>query len=90
MNCVNTPTDHEKREWARLAQAAYHTCRNAAGHTFSAAAALPAGATMDPQRFQKLQDGYRAWLVFGWVEFDTTPIAQTGAWGAAVLATGAL
>lgn len=59
-----TPNDHEKAEWARMAQAAYRTGRNAIGHRYSAAAALRHNEPLPLPRFDTLQSGYRAWLVF--------------------------
>lgn len=59
------PTDHEKREWSRLAQAAYRDGWNEVGHTFSAAGALRHGEPMSLTRFDLLQEVYREWLVFG-------------------------
>lgn len=57
-----TPTEHEKREWARLAQAAYKVSRNDIGHEFSGAASLMRNQQMDVERFDFLQAGYRGWL----------------------------
>lgn len=61
---VTTPTEHEKREWSRMATAAYSSGRNPIGHRYSMAATLFRGEPMDLQRFDALQNGYRAWLVF--------------------------
>lgn len=58
------PTNHEKREWSRMAQAAYASDHNTIGHRFSAAASLPHDATMPIDRFDSLQRDYRAWLCF--------------------------
>jgi hypothetical protein len=58
------PNQHEKNEWSRMANAAYAVMRNDIGHTYSAAASLPRDGTMLAARFYKLQDAYRAWLVF--------------------------
>lgn len=58
-----TPTEQEKSEWARFAQAAYAAGHNAIGHRASAAASLPRGGEMALVRFDTLQDRYRAWLV---------------------------
>lgn len=63
---TTTPTEHDKREWARMAADAYKSGRNGVGHRYSAAAALPAGATMPTPRYDALQVGYRSWLVRGW------------------------
>lgn len=59
-----TPTEHEKREWARMARAAYGAGHNDVGHRFSAAAALRAGEAMPAARFNHLQDDYRNWLCY--------------------------
>lgn len=67
-----TPTEHEKREWARMAQAAYQSGRNAVGHRYSAAAALRQDATISTELFDRLMDGYRRWLVDG-VPTDAAP-----------------
>lgn len=58
------PTEHEKAEWSRCAQAMYKCGNNHAGHWFSAAAALPANAVITLALFEALQSCYRAWLVF--------------------------
>jgi hypothetical protein len=50
-----TPTQHEKCEWACVAQAAYRCMCNDIGHTFSVAASLPNGGQMTVQRFDELQ-----------------------------------
>lgn len=60
-----TPTEHEKREWSRMAQAAYAADRNDIGHRFSGAAALRVGEAMLVAAFDALQTEYRAWLTFG-------------------------
>lgn len=58
-----TPTEHEKREWSRMAQAAYKIGRNDIGHRYSVAAAVTViGGTMEAAKFDTLQAGYRAWL----------------------------
>lgn len=60
-----TPTEHEKSEWCRMACAAYLAGQTRIAHAYMRASCLPAGSTMDCRRFDWLQDGYRAWLVFG-------------------------
>jgi hypothetical protein len=65
MKSVITPTQHEKNEWARFADAAYASGRNSTGHRFSAAAALMNDQSMSVARFDSLQADYRAWLCFG-------------------------
>ena len=60
-----TPTEHEKSEWSRFAQAAYKAGRNDLGHRFSMAAACTLkGQAIDGERFYALQDIYRDWLCF--------------------------
>lgn len=63
-NQMITVLEHDKREWARFAQACYGRGFNEYGHRYSAAASLPRGAQMDVARFDQLQAGYRVWLVF--------------------------
>lgn len=63
-----TPTQHERAEWARMAQSAYATGHNAVGHRYSAAAAYP--TAMPIARFDALMSGYRAWLTFN--EYPTS------------------
>lgn len=59
------PTEHAKREWSRMAQAAYHSDRNDVGHRFSmASACIPVGGRMELKRYDALMAAYRAWLVF--------------------------
>src|SRR4051812_33249768 len=60
-----TPTQHERNEWSRLAQAAYAADRNDLGHRYSIAASLPNGARLTCKKFDALQGPYRAWLVGG-------------------------
>ena len=60
-----TPTEHEKREWSRMATAAYKTGRNAIGHRYSMAATLRIGEPCDVSKFDSLQNDYRAWLIDG-------------------------
>lgn len=62
------PTHREKLEWARLAQDAYAHNYNHIGHRYSVAAAQPEGAAMYTLDFDKLQTGYRLWLIGGLVE----------------------
>jgi hypothetical protein len=66
------PTDHEKREWSRMAQAAYSAGRNDIGHRYSCAASMPNGAQTSVKTFDALQAGYRAWLID-----NTLPAEQT-------------
>jgi hypothetical protein len=60
---VMTVTDHERREWSRMAQAAYAVDRNDVGHRYSVASAIL--KETDVRTFDALMNGYRAWLVFG-------------------------
>lgn len=64
-----TPTQYEKNEWSRMAQAAYSARENAVGHRYSVAASLPHDGTVTAQHFDRLQEGYRLWLV--WNDFRT-------------------
>jgi hypothetical protein len=59
-----TPTEHEKREWSRMAHWAYKSDRNDIGHRYSAAGALMRGQSIPIERFDALQAGYREWLNF--------------------------
>ena len=63
MKGMITPTQHEKREWARLAQAAYAQGFNNVGHKYSGAAAMRDGQQMYVEVFDQLQSDYRAWLI---------------------------
>lgn len=71
------PNDHEKREWARLAQAAYSAGRNDLGHKFSGWAALRRGEGLPIPTFDALQAIYREWLISG--SFMPRPTEPTGA-----------
>jgi hypothetical protein len=62
-----TPTQHEKNEWSRLAQAAYRSQVNEIGHTYSVAASLPHDGELTVERFDQLQANYRQWLIDGTV-----------------------
>ena len=69
-----TPTQHEKREWSRMAQAAYAAGLNPIGHRFSAVAALPAQASMSLGNYDAAMTEYREWLVTGFrVDVPYTP-----------------
>lgn len=63
------PTDHEKAEWARLANAAYAANINAIGHRYSTAAALGSNCEMPRRSFDELQRGYQLWLSRGFDPF---------------------
>lgn len=60
-----TVTDHNKSEWARMAQSAYRADLNAIGHRFSGAASITRGTRLTCAEYDSLQTLYRAWLVFG-------------------------
>lgn len=60
-----TPTVDEKREWQRMARAAYSIGKNAVGNQFSVAASLADNEALPLKRFDTLQEQYRAWLNFG-------------------------
>ena len=59
-------SQHEKNEWARMAQDAYAKGLNTYGHRFSALAAMPQGAAMHIQEFDVVMSLYRSWLIDGW------------------------
>jgi hypothetical protein len=63
INLTMTPTDHEKREWARMAQAAYGSGHNSIGHRYSGAASLPNCGHIELTKFDSLQRDYRIWLI---------------------------
>lgn len=58
-----TVGEYEKDQWSRMAQAAYAAGRNNIGHKYSMAASLPRDAQMELPRWDRLMDGWRAWLV---------------------------
>lgn len=60
-----TPTEHEKAEWSRLAQAAYAQNINSIGHRYSVAASLCRNCGIPLKTFDALQSGYRQWLIGG-------------------------
>lgn len=71
-----TPTEHDKAEWSRLAQAAYHSGWNEVGHTFSAGASLPRNGRMDIRRYDAMMAVYRDWLCFGRLAVPATVYAE--------------
>lgn len=71
MNATMSPNDHERAEWARMANDAYKHNRNSIGHRYSAASAV--GGPMPLARFDSLQRDYRSWLIDGWSGFDPEP-----------------
>lgn len=63
---VIVPTEHEKSEWSRLAQAAYAVDRNDLGAKFSVSAACcGVGQSIPLHRFDELRRIYRQWLISG-------------------------
>lgn len=66
MTTYITPNTHEKSEWSRMAQAAYRNALNSIGHTYSTAASLPNAGRIPVEYFDKLQSGYRGWLLSGY------------------------
>jgi hypothetical protein len=60
-----TPTEHEKREWRRMATAAYDLDLNDIGHRCSAYGALRIGESIPTQAFDEMQINYREWLITG-------------------------
>ena len=67
-----TPNQHEKNEWSRLAQDAYRLGLNSVGHKYSVAASICRDGRMAVEYFDRLQAGYRNWLVNGF----TTPASD--------------
>ena len=67
-----TPTELEKKEWSRLAQAAYYANMNDIGHCFSGLAALRKGESLHVQTYDAIMTQYRDWLNFGfWPNVNT-------------------
>lgn len=60
-----TPIQHEKNEWSRMAQAAFHAGLNDIGNRFSELASISEGESMPLAEFYAVQDQYRAWLIGG-------------------------
>lgn len=58
------PTEHEKREWSRFANAAYRCGNNEIGHRMSVAASVSRHYQMPLATFDALQRAYRQWLCF--------------------------
>lgn len=61
------PTQHERLEWAYMAQDAYRMGRNFYGHRYSVASAC--GDTLQLAAYDTLQMHYRTWLLTGWETF---------------------
>lgn len=60
-----TVTKHDCDEWSRMATAAYAADRNDIGHRYSMAATVGDGARVNTAWYDRIQAGYRAWLVSG-------------------------
>lgn len=58
-----TPSQQNKNEWARMAQAAYAAGRNAVGHRFSALASMRSTDSLSSRDYDLVQGQYRAWLI---------------------------
>ena len=56
--------DHNKAEWARMAEAAYAAGNQIVGLRFIVASTVPAEYDMSTEYFDSLQRQYRAWLCF--------------------------
>lgn len=67
MSGIITPTEHDKAEWSRMAQAAYKCGHNSIGHRYSVAATISKGEQMPVSVFDSLQRPYRQWLI--WNDF---------------------
>ena len=59
-----TITQYEKDQWSRMARVAYSEMRNAIGTRYSVAASIPNGAQIPVEKYDALQNGWRAWFVF--------------------------
>jgi len=70
MNTTITVSEHEAREWSRLAQDAYNHDRNDIGHRYSMSAAIYWGKQCRLDVFDTLQRNYRLWLIGGWQSYD--------------------
>ena len=64
-NIMITLTEHEKREWSRMAQDCYSHGKNFYGHRYSTKAAWLKDQPMDATVFDALQINYRVWLIDG-------------------------
>jgi len=63
---VIIPTEHDKREWSRMAQDAYSKGFNSIGHRFSmASACVGIGQAVAWKWFDEIQSEYKSWLCFG-------------------------
>jgi len=58
-----TPTQNEKLEWSRMANAAYKQYRSDIGHRYSTFSALRNGESIRVDVFDTLQMNYRRWLI---------------------------
>jgi hypothetical protein len=64
-------TEHQAREWSRMAQDAYSSDRNEFGHRFSMAAAVYWGKPCQLAIYDTLMTQYRRWLIGGWSEVES-------------------
>ena len=62
---------HDKMEWSRMAQDAYHSDRNDVAHRYSAYASMRSDTRLRNDVYQTLMRNYRLWLVGGWRAFDS-------------------
>lgn len=60
---VITPTDHERKEWARMAQSCSEAGKSVQAGLFKAASLLV--GPMQPWTYDCLQKNYRHWLLVG-------------------------
>jgi hypothetical protein len=60
------PTEAEKYEWSKLAQAAYRQDKNDIGHFFSGLAAMRSDASLNESTFTVIQNQTADWKRFGW------------------------
>lgn len=58
-----TPTEHQKLEWKRMGQAAIDRGLIDIGVRYMEAGHLPRGCRMETEYYDKLQAGFRAWLI---------------------------
>ena len=63
-------SEHQAREWSRMAQDAYRTDRNEFGHRFSMQAAIYWGKPIPVNIYDTLMVQYRRWLIGGWAEVE--------------------
>ena len=63
-----TPTEHERREWQRMAEACQQAGKAVHACLYRAASLLT--IPMAPWTYDALQQNYRRWLVFGTKELS--------------------